>query len=260
MIRTYHRSLSCCEGVWTYQDGSKTIWVIAPGIVHIPDTHAGGREIHFLPGSVNPRTTHEATIGPVQDDPVQNINPRQLLSPGSISELQAMFPLSVGARVLISGFVTILFQNRDDITKSWKLDGRVATFGNLRLVYDVMANQPSNDRINSGKSISQNPNDSQASASLGLKLRLPNGQVAITVPTHAFVKLRDPSRPLFRVLDWVTSLKSRLSKFHPVRRIAYEPAVAISKNSRGNSPIGKTVYLAGQARAVSNFSDSQPVS
>lgn len=171
-----------------------------------------------------------------------------------------MFPLSVGARVLISGFLTILFQNHDDITKTWKLDGKVATFGNLRVVYDVMANQPSNDHIHSGKSISQNPNDGHLSASLGLKLRFPNGQVAITVPTHAFVKLQDPPRPLLGVLDWVTRLKSRMSKFHPVRRTSHEPAVAISKDSGGNSPIGKTVYLAGQARAVSDLSDSHSVS
>lgn len=239
----------------------KRLWVVAPGNLVVPDTHAAGREIHFLPGSINPRTTHEATVGPFRHDPIsRDLNPRELLSADTISELQTMFPLSVGARVLISGFLAILFQNRDDITKTWKLDGKVATFGNIRVVYDIMANQPSNDHIHNGKSISQNPNDSHVSASLGLKLRFPNGQVAITVPTHAFVKLRDSPRPLLRVLDWVTRLKSRMSKFHPVRRTSHEPAVAISKDSGGNSPIGKTVYLAGQARAVSDLSDPHSVS
>lgn len=177
LIRTYHRSLGRCEGVWVYEeDDMKRLWVVAPGNLVVPDTHAAGREIHFLPGSINPRTTHEATVGPFRHDPIsRDLNPRGLLSADTISELQTMFPLSVGARVLISGFLTILFQNRDDITKTWKLDGKVATFGNLRVVYDITANQPSNDHIHSGKSISQNPNDSHVSASLGLKLRFPNG-------------------------------------------------------------------------------------
>lgn len=236
------------------------MWVVAPGDFVVPDTHAAGREIHFLPGSINPRTTHEATIGPFRHDPTaQDLNPRELLSSDIISELQKMFPLSVGVRVLICGFLTILFQNRGDITKSWKHDGKLATFGNLRVVYDVTENQPSNDRIHTGKSISQYPNEGYLSASLGLKLRFPNGQVAITVPTHAFVKLRDPTRPLLRDLDWATRLKSIMSKFHPVRRPSHEPAVAIFKDSRENSPIGKTVYLAGQAQAVGDLSGSRSV-
>lgn len=78
LIRTYHRSLSC-QGVWTYEEGSKKIWVVAPRMVDVQETHAAGREIHFLPNSINPRTTHEATIGSLHNNPVpQDLKPHDI--------------------------------------------------------------------------------------------------------------------------------------------------------------------------------------
>lgn len=83
LIRTYHRSLGRCEGVWVYEeDDIKRMCVVAPGnLVGNLDTHAAGREIHFLPGSINPRTAHEATVGPFRHDPIsRELNPHELLS------------------------------------------------------------------------------------------------------------------------------------------------------------------------------------
>lgn len=254
LVRTHHRSLARCKGVWVYEEDDTTrLWVVAPDSLDVvADTHAAGREIHFHPGAVYPRTIHEATIGPFRHDPItQSLNPHELLSSDIISELQIMFPLSVGARVFFCGFLAILFQSRDDIKKTWKHDGQAATFGNLRVVYDVMASRPSSELIHSGKAIAPHPNDSNVSASFGLKLRFPNGQLSITVPTHAFVKLRHPSRPLLGVLDWITRIKSRMLRFRPTKQTSHEPAVSVSKDADGNSPVGKLVYLAGQARAVS---------
>lgn len=78
LIRTYHRSLSC-QGVWTYEEGSKEIWVVAPRIVDVQETHTAGHEIHFLPDSNNPRTTHEATIGSLHNNPMpQDLKPHDI--------------------------------------------------------------------------------------------------------------------------------------------------------------------------------------
>lgn len=50
LVRPYHRSVRPFD-VW----------------VDVLDTHAAGREIHLIPGSlIGPRTTAEMTLGPFQ--------------------------------------------------------------------------------------------------------------------------------------------------------------------------------------------------
>lgn len=124
-------------------------------------------------GSISPLTTAGLTLGPFQHDPIpRNLNPREFLSSENISLQQRLFPSAVEVRVLISGFIVILFQSRSDIEKSWREDGKASEFGFLRLVYEVIEIQPTKDQIPSGKPIFPNPKDTNVSASLDLKIRL----------------------------------------------------------------------------------------
>ncbi|KUM62785.1 hypothetical protein ACN42_g4334 [Penicillium freii] len=207
LVRTYHPSLGPVDGVWvTKESNEKSIWLVAPGPLGLPYTHAGGREIHFLPAGLAPRTIVCFTNQP---DPLKAVlNPRRFLQSHDLRILREMFPLAVGARVLISGFIVILFKSRADVEKSWTQDGFASEFGNLRLVYDVTEDNPTRTEVLRGAAIAPKSDEWETNASLGLKLRLLDGQEVITVPTHAFVKLRDLNGPrLLRLADcrWVNA-------------------------------------------------------
>jgi hypothetical protein len=114
-----------------------------------------------------------------------------------------MFPSAVGVRVFMSGFIVILFKTRADIEKSWLEDGRAGEFGYLRLRYDIIEDEPTQKVLSRGARIAAKPDCSETSAALGVKIRFPSGQEAITVPTHAFVALRSiRTSPMLRVANW----------------------------------------------------------
>ncbi|KAJ5400671.1 hypothetical protein N7465_011160 [Penicillium sp. CMV-2018d] len=116
-----------------------------------------------------------------------------------------MFPLAVGARVLISGFIVILLKSRADVEKSWTQDGFASQYGNLRLKYDVTEDTLTRTEVSRGAAIAPKSDERETNASLGLKLRLLDGQEVITVPTHAFVKVKLFNGPrLLRLADWFT--------------------------------------------------------
>jgi hypothetical protein len=66
--------------------------------------------------------------------------------------LRQFFPSAIGARVLISGFMIVLFQNRKDIETSW-LEGCVPLFGFLRVGYDVAVHYPTKAEVDSGNAV-----------------------------------------------------------------------------------------------------------
>ena len=185
---------------------------------------AGGREIHFLPAGLAPRTTVCFTEQP--DTLKAVLNPRRFLQSHDLHVLQEMFPLAIGARVLISGFIVILFKSRADVEKSWTQDGFASQFGNPRLKYDVTEDTPTRTEVSRGAAIAPKSDERETNASLGLKIRLLDGQEAITVPTHAFVKVKLFNGPrLLRLADWYARIKTALSRFTPAGKDSHELAV-----------------------------------
>ncbi|KAF3022348.1 hypothetical protein E8E15_009193 [Penicillium rubens] len=252
LVRTYHPSLGPVDGVWvTKESNEKSIWLVAPGPLGIPHTHAGGREIHFLPAGLSPRTMTMICFK-AQPDPIKAVlNPRRFLQSHDLHVIREMFPLAVGARVLISGFIVILFKSRADVEKSWTQDGEACTFGNLRLLYDVMEDSPTRTEVSGGAAIASKPDALETSVTLRLKLRLLDGQEVITVPTHAFVKLRRINGScLRRLADWYAWMKTTLSRFTPAGKDSHEPALGTMRGSARNSPLGKIVFLAGDSRKI----------
>jgi hypothetical protein len=124
-----------------------------------------------------------------------------------------MFPSAVGVRVFISGFIVVLFKTRADIEKSWLEDGPAGEFGYLRLRYDIIEDEPTQKVLSRGARIAAKPD-----CALGVKIRFPSGQEAITVPTHAFVALRSiRTSPMLRVANWYAQIKRKLARFAPVK-------------------------------------------
>jgi len=220
-------------------------------------THAGGREIHLLPAGITERTT---TIWPrFQHDPIRAaLNPRRFLSQDDLNLLREMFPSAVGVRVFMSGFIVILFKTRADIEKSWMEDGPASEFGYLRLRYDIIEDEPTQKELFKGAAIAAKRDCFETSVALGVKIRFPSGLEAITVPTHGFVALRSiRTSPMLRVANWYALIKRKLGRFATLKRGSSEPAVGTPRHQpKGNSPLGKSVFLAGSAQEVCVLKES----
>jgi hypothetical protein len=104
-----------------------------------------------------------------------------------------MFPTSLGARVLISGFIVNLFKSRANIENFWQHDGLAGTFGALRIINDLLEDMATQKIVSKGAAITATPDSFDGYAALGLKIRFPGGQEAITAPTHSasFLRIAD---------------------------------------------------------------------
>jgi hypothetical protein len=162
MMRTYHPSLAHLDAVQVITElvTKKDIWIVYDASKS--DTHAGGREIHIIPTqSISPTTWF---VRGVPDMIPRNINPRQFLSSNDLEVLRAQYPTAIGARVLISGFLVLLYKSRDQIRKAWDCDGIGGTFGMLRVQYDVARGMPTH-HVHSGASVARLPHERQLSGS-----------------------------------------------------------------------------------------------
>ncbi|CAG8026734.1 unnamed protein product [Penicillium olsonii] len=219
LFRTHHPSLSQQTDVyWREESIGRFIWLVEVD-GHYVGTHAGGIGIHLIPqGFTYKRKPGIYTcLWPSNHhrDPVpESLDPRKFLAPTHLNMLREMYPTSIGARVFVSGFIVLLFKDYAAIKKSWTQDKILPVFGNLRVSYDVLENIPTHQKICSGAPVSNESDPSKALAALGLKLRLPQGYEAITVPTHAFVALRPVNWTLsLRISSWYTAIKAMLSRF-----------------------------------------------
>lgn len=149
-MRTHDLSLASCPFVYqaTEADGSR-IWVVSIGPIY--DTHAAGRAIHIHPEFLLPQLSH-ANSGTCKNPRRRSINSRRFLPASELELLRRSFPAAVGARVLVSGFLIVLFRNQKDIEASW-LEGCVHSFGLLRLRYDVAVHYPTEAVAESGNAI-----------------------------------------------------------------------------------------------------------
>ncbi|CAG7975201.1 unnamed protein product [Penicillium salamii] len=69
-----------------------------------------------------------------------------------------------------------------------------------------------------GAATAARPDCVEAYPALGLKIRFPGGQEAITVPTHAFITLRYiRSTPLLPIADRSGHIRMKLTRYSPIK-------------------------------------------
>ena len=246
MLRTHHRSLAPCPFVYesTEADGKK-IWVasITPN-VPMYDTHAAGREIHIHPEYLLPQLSQ--VYGGSRKEPLgHQINARRFLTASDLELLRRFFPSAIGARVLISGFIIVLFRNRKDIEASW-LEGCVPSFGLLRLGYDVAVHYPTEAVADSGNAVAESLDGTRSITSLGLKLKFPDGSQGITVSTHAFVATKKPQENIAQKrASLLSKTKSAFSK-----ATAMKAKECVKMGSAVDSSLGKPVWFVQEPKKV----------
>lgn len=246
LVRTHHRTLGPCPFVYeaTESDG-KIIWVVSIGPkVPMYDTHAGGREIHIHPEYLLPQLS-QVYRGSRQDPLRRRINPRRFLTASDLELLRRFFPAAIGARVLISGFIIVLFRNRKDIEASW-LEGCVPSFGLLRLGYGIAVHYPTVAVADSGNAVAGSPEKSESVTSLGLKLRFADESQGIAVATHGFVNQKTAQGNIARKeRSWLAKTKSTFSK-----ATALKVKERVKMGAVVDSPLGKGVWFVQEPKEV----------
>lgn len=138
-------------------------------------TRVAEREVHILPESYVP----DVAISIFASRPTdirRTINPRRFLTSRDVAVVRGMWPRSIGLRMYISGFATVLFPSRKEMEASWN-ESWTDTIGSLQPGAEVLEDvQPS--AMSCGNS----------ARCLGLRIRLLDGTEAITALTHAFVR------------------------------------------------------------------------
>lgn len=241
MVRTLHRSLQDCGEVFVHEQSGKTMWLVSPTNNSTPlrDTHAAGREIHIFPKFELPPPDCR-----FREDPVcRAIYCRGLLSDEDVRIIREYFPGSVGARVLICGFLVILFDHKKALKKSWE-QGVVNYVGSLAVKYAIRDYMTACDVISSRHASMNRPDGLGENSCLGLRLRLENGIEAITTATHSFVRFpTGPSATRARLLGWTGSVCSALARFCLIRTTKSKPALAQRQRRRCNTSVGVEVWM-----------------
>src|ERR1700726_2201247 len=133
LLRTYHPSLECCVGVSIQRcpDGQRiwSVWALTTPLTH---THAGGLEIHVLPDFCVPDGMMYNLIAGI-DHFRRYINPRRVLTQQDRDTIRKMFPESVGAQVLIGGYMAILYEDMFSMELDWRKATPV-TVGGMQVV------------------------------------------------------------------------------------------------------------------------------
>jgi hypothetical protein len=230
----------------------KQIWVVLPteasGRIGI---YAGDREIHVLPAAKMPKHHYFAYLR-FQEDPLREINPRQLLTPDSLRLIQMVHPRAIGIEILICGWAVFLFKTKKDLISSWG-EGAPDTIGGLPVGYLTLDDSPTKASLVSGASLADSIDRYTPNSQLGLKIKLLDNTVAITVVTHGFVKLPQYKLVTCFIADSFKKIKKSILKFRPVLNPAVVHAEVNTKDQkRGNSPLGKAVYLAGTSVEASS--------
>jgi hypothetical protein len=254
LVRSVHPSLRDCPHVAVIEGAplDRPVWlIIAQNAKFIVSTHAAGREIHVKPSFLTKPV--DCQFVPIRDVIVPNINPRSFLSVETIECIRLAFPGSVGAQVLIIGWILVLFPDKKTLQKCWA-HGAPDEISNLRVGYILIkcySTATSTTIIEAGQAVTNAPDSINSQAALGLRLRLPGGLEAITTVTHAFVPLANPQMSSFRraITELILVAKKNLQKLRPPPKDAqYEGMVFTGDHS--NSPIGKAVWLSGTKTQV----------
>lgn len=246
MVRSLHPSLASYEQVSVVEHGpvATPLWLIsASSAKNIKSTHAAGREIHVLPKQLIPPVSFQMV--PTRYTTIKTIDPRTFLPPEHIKSIRDAFPGSVGAQVLLTGFLLVVFPDKKSLEACWA-KGAPDEVGNLRVGYILASFYGTAEIVESGRGVTDTPGGFNQQAALGLRLRLPGGLDAITTVTHAFVRLTDPkmSNIRKRLTDHILAAKEFLKRLRPPPRQAPQAGIIHSERV-ANSPLGKEVWLGG---------------
>ncbi|KAL4914813.1 hypothetical protein BDW62DRAFT_135821 [Aspergillus aurantiobrunneus] len=242
LLRTHHRSLSRASIVYLVSSPfGKPIWLIS---CNAPDIMAGGLEIHLLPaghplkGRLFPTSAAQFILA--QSLAEGQINPRKFLTAQDLELLRTLFPKAIGAQILVSGFLRILFGSITDVERTYNL-GYPSMVGGLVVLLDAAILSITAQNVGSGAVVSDK--EVKSLGCLGLKLILPGGKTVITTVTHAYV--RNPALPaaLMRVADWVIRAKSALCCFRNPHLDRESCAYSALGQSPSNNPRGKDLLL-----------------
>lgn len=224
-------------------------------LVNTPDrnmpihTHAAGREIHIVPAALSPDPLRY--LIPRRIYIPRAIYPRRMLTAKDILQVRDFFPASIGIRVYICGFAVILFKNTNDIKRAWE-SGPPDDLGGLDVRYDTLNIDPS-AVTSSGHDVAASASSYDSRGCLGLRIKTKSGQDAVTTVMHSFVNPPAWHFLPLRVADWMLKAKEKLSRFvsPSVNHNTAMPAqIETRDKATKNSPLGKSVYLAGEALEV----------
>ena len=261
-IRSCHPSLAPAEhvSIGTELDG-RCFWIRTMGSKtgHSVQTHVAGWEVHFYPQS---KSTMFEFIYRRIPDPLNGgiVNPRRFLSNADLDKLREAYPESVGARILFTGTCTVLYKD-DSYLQSVSLNHVPSSFGGLLVLFDVVSTtEYSGGAIEPGSTIAALPDSEYEYASVGLKLKLPGGLQAITVPTHPFVKFLETRSPTtLKIADWCLWAKAQLLKYRPFQWSQAISSFVSGSLSQGNSSLGKKVWVAGTRERVRMWTVSNDI-
>jgi hypothetical protein len=138
LVRSVHPSLRDCPHVAVIEGAplDRPVWLITPqNAKFIVSTHAAGREIHVKPSFLTKPVDYQFV--PIRDVIVPNINPRSFLSAETMECIRLAFPGSVGAQVLIIGWILVLFPDKKTLQECWA-HGAPDEISNLRVGYIIM--------------------------------------------------------------------------------------------------------------------------
>lgn len=196
LVRTHHPALRFHDQVYvSHTQYGPEVWLVQ-GMCE--DVQAGGRALHPYPEdrlNLYPFGRVLTPRSPWKEDYLfqRGINPRKLLSPQQLDGLRELFPAAVGACLLVSGFLVVLFESLRDIQAVYEGDW-IMQLGGVRTIYDIHGLEASADSVTSGMEVCGGPDSLYGQGCLGLKIQMANGQEAITTVTHGFVQNPQPSR------------------------------------------------------------------
>ncbi|KAK2785042.1 hypothetical protein FQN52_008764 [Onygenales sp. PD_12] len=235
LIRTYHPAFAEAPMVYALTELSgKVIWmVLVVEGTRVSHTHAAGREIHISPELYySPDPLQHLIPRPIRIPRL--IYPRRMLTDLDISTLRSFYPDSVGIRIYITGFAVVLFRNTAAIKNAWKA-GYPDDIGGLDVVYETVTTEATAVTVQSSRDISDKPDSFHSRGCLGLRIKGQSGTEAVTAVTHAFVKLPGKWWMYSKLAYWLFRAKEKLLGCHG------------PKAGGGNLPLGKSVYIAGEA-------------
>lgn len=256
LIRTHHPALRLHNQVYvSHTQYGPEVWLVQGTY---EDIQVGGRALHPYPEDrldIMPYGRVLTPRSPWSEEYLfkESINPRKLLSPQQLDGLRELFPAAVGARLLVSGFLLVLFESLHDIQTVYEGDW-IMEIGGLRTIYDVHRLEASADTVTSGMEVCERPESLYGQGCLGLRIRTTDGQEAITTVTHGFVRNPQPSPMTALFSEWFLRAKSALLRFRRPPPQSDTCAIGISRGSNQNSPIGKEVWLATGTKRVGLFS------
>ncbi|KAL3433411.1 hypothetical protein BDV09DRAFT_186676 [Aspergillus tetrazonus] len=152
----------------------KRIWLIS---CDAPDITAGGLEIHLFPAGY-PLTERLIPTAAAQSILAQTlvegqINPRKFLTAQDLDSLRILFPKSIGAQLLIAGFLRVLFNSGTDAEQARNLSCP-SELGGLVVLLDTAKFNVTAQNVHSGAAVSDR--EAKSVGCLGLMLGLPGGK------------------------------------------------------------------------------------